>query len=360
MDLRKSLLLALGATLLTTGCPGRDDPEDAGTDGGCIGVCTADGGQDAGPNPCAGVSNDGGTVNLYQLREMLPCGQIVTVPNVVVHSITRIEDGGNGSSEAEFYVGAPDDAGVGIFVHKFFNDNPRDYSPLVGDRVNLKGFRYENYVTNNPGGQQHTQHRFGYRHEVGGQFYADGGSGKLQVSFVAEGVPVHVLELTNRAEFAADDGKKTPHDELRGARVHIPGPLYITDEAPSFMLRYNHDLKRPVGEQVFLDPSRDNYEGYVLTDGIVLADTFIRSSCNYRRLAVDAGGEPNQVVFPDGISGVWDSYTMVPFYTCVTGQFYTCVKPGFIPLEDGGYLSDRINVIWPTDCNDVDGGQLVP
>jgi len=85
MDVRKTLLFALGATLLTTACgPGRSNP-DAGPDGGCIGACSEDAGQDAGPNPCASVSRDGGVVSLEQLRTLPPCGQVVTLTNVVVH-----------------------------------------------------------------------------------------------------------------------------------------------------------------------------------------------------------------------------------------------------------------------------------
>jgi len=268
---------------------------------------------------------------------------------------------------------AADAGGPGVMVHKYFNDNPRDYSPQKGDLLKVTGFHYENYVTRN--GQQHTTHRFGYRREVGGQFYADGGSGKLQIVYLDDKRPVHTLLIENPEEFSADGGTAAPHDELRGARVHFPGPVSITDPTPTFMIRYNNDLTQPEGQQYFVDTSREYYEGYVLSNGVVVADAFIRGkfddldsdgvkdpdeqfSCNFRLKAAEAS-VGSQVVFPEGVSGVWDSYTMVPFYTCAGGaQFYTCTEPGYIPSEDGGYLSDRINVLWPTHCDDLDGGAL--
>lgn len=366
MSVRLNVVGLFAAAALISACgPDRITEEDAGQDAGCTGACNADGGPDGGgENLCADVSMDGGVVTLEELRNLQPCGQVVTVLSAVVHTVDFASDSGFApfaDISAEFYVGKNADAGEGpgVFVDKYFSDLQTTYKPEVGHRVQVKGFLYEKFNRNS--GRPNTENRVGYRLEIGAQHNVDGGPGKLSVTFLSANNSA--AEAIVDSSYSAQNGTVAARPDRLGSRVYLPGPVYVANAEPSFMLRYNYDQRRDAGEQVFLDLTRDNYEGFVLDNGVVVADYKIRSSddsCgDYRERALPLGD--GGFYFPNGIRGVWETFAMQPFTNCAGGaQFYTCAPASYIPDVDGGFLTSHINVIVPQDCEfDADGGQPV-
>lgn len=347
--------LFAAATLITACGPDRITEEDGGQDAGCTGACNEDAGQDGGGTDalCANVSNDGGTVTLDELRALPACGQIVYVPNVVVHTVTFERDSGT-DFQAEFYVGPSDGgSGPGVFVDKFYSDAPTNYLPKSGHKVNLRGFLYENYRRDV--GIQHTSNMIGYRREVGAQFGADGGAGKLQITFLNANNPVDVITVDE--SFSAQGGTVAARPEYLGRRVHFPGPVYVQDATPLYMREWNLRPSADGGQELYVKEGRNYWQGYELTGGVVVHDRPFRFDCgDYRQMAADAGD--GKLFFPDGVSGVWETYTMSLYVDECPGStdYKDCMRPGFIPAEDGGVLTTHINVIVPFDCNDVDGG----
>lgn len=377
----RALAWSVAAALASCG-PSGPPGDDAGIDAGCTGVCGTDAGSDGGAaqqGACAAVPLDGGTVTFAQLRQLPACGQWVTVQNVVVHTVDfAIDSGTPGSADisAEFYVGTPADAGPGpgVFIDKFFSDLPTSYRPAVGDRLDVQGFLYERF--NKTSGRPHSEHRLGYRRELGAQFNVDGGPGKLVLTRL-EGTGVTAVARVD-ASYSARNGTARPHPNTLGSRVFIPGPVYVADPAPSFMLRYSLDATDGGPGRVFLDTTRDNYEGFVLDNGVVIADYRVRGSSpecrDYRQQAADAG--PGRFFFPNGIQGIYETYTMVPLIGqrqaladggvttvqgasgCPGGQhFFTCLPSGWIPSADGGVLTTHLHVVVPQNCtSDLTGG----
>lgn len=384
MQLRNSVFQAAALATLLVACGGRDGNPDGG-DAGCIGVCNNDGGQDAGGDGgvCSGIPADMGTVTVEQLRAMPVCGQKVTVRNVVVNHINFVYDAGfparcttAGASESEFWVAAGDGGAGGFYVNKYCDDAPAAYVPELGHKLIVSGYLYEPFAKSFPKrGPPHSQDRTGYRLEVGAQSEADPsvpfGTNTMTLTGLSGGNAF--MTAAPDETWSSDGGAVIAHDEMRGTRVHIPGPVYLEDAAPTFMLRYNAEYT-DAGSPLYLKSGRNNYFGFTVSGGIPIFDALTRLTssgtppkghttvCDWRSHYATDGGS-NRLVFPEGITGVWDSVTMVPFVDhCPDGgtAFVDCVPSGYIPDVDGGLLGDRINAVYVTDCADYGDAGFVP
>jgi hypothetical protein len=126
--------------------------------------------------------------------------------------------------------------------------------------------------------------------------------------------------------------------------VKIDGPLTVTDLNPEALHRVSA-----------LGAADTRYNGFQLSNGILVNNfrTFDGaktedggvSHCDVRWIIGDGG----TVSFPNGIVGVWDTYTMA---SCTDGgtTLTSCFNnKGTIPgVPDSGYT----NVLYPTDCAD--------
>jgi hypothetical protein len=344
-----SILLAV----FGLGCGAFGGGADGGVDlnPGCVGVCNPGSNTDGGLEArCAGVALDGGVLTLEALRTLPACRQAVILREVVVHTVrskrSRVSQVTGGTQwQGDFWVGEPD-GGRGIFVQKYFTDAPETYEPRVGDVVSVTGFLTElqDGRSQNPG----SLHRDGYRRALTSAFAVDGGSARLEIGVLASGHPVRAL-APSPSELGADGGRYAARPDLLGARVGLPGPLTLTHATPPSMLRYS----RTDAGVVYLNASsadggvRDVVNGFEVTGGVLVDDGATHASCPWRWVVSDGG----TVVFPQGISGVWDTYTQVPEVECAIGPDYArCLEAGFIPGPDGRPVTRVLHVVIPTDC----------
>jgi hypothetical protein len=127
-----------------------------------------------------------------------------------------------------------------------------------------------------------------------------------------------------------------------GARVKIDGPLTIANPSPEAFRR------------ISAVPNDTRYFGYELSNGVLVNNFRVFegarledggvSHCDLRAAVLDGG----TVTFPNGIIGVWDTYTHA---SCVDGGTDSqCFKNrGNVPGTDAGNYT---NVLYPTDCAD--------
>jgi hypothetical protein len=262
----------------------------------------------------------------------------VEVRDVVVTAVESSFLGSLGDSQARFWVADTRDNRQGLWIQKDFTDIPRTYEPRVGDLLSIQGF-YRNNFDN--------VDRSGYRRFMGeasnASVRADGGI--LRIVVIDGGVtvpqPVTAMPMFGNAM----NGNARPNPELGGVRVFIPGSLTLTNAQPTALTRIASD--RTVA----------GFNGFEVTGGILVNNfnTFGTTRdggtprCDWRVAALDGG----TVTFPNGISGIWDTYTHAP---CLDG---TCARnqPGY---RDAGYVPGATNnsftyVLYPIDCTELQG-----
>lgn len=233
---------------------------------------------------------------------------------------------------ASFWVADPSRPTDGLYVSKHCGDTPGDLQVSVGDVVDLDGF---------VGREKSFTDREGYRIVL-----------KSQYDFLpAAARPGLPLVVSKRGTMAppgdvpvspgfgdARGGAELPGASYAGVRVHIPGPLELVDPRPAALRRLGGDG----GSEMFF--------GFELTGGVLVNDfKTYRSTgadggagCNWRAVAADGGS----VVFPDGVRGIWDTYTHAP---CENGGTAgNCRRlAGAIPgLPDAGFTF----ILYPMDC----------
>src|SRR5215469_7332633 len=111
----------------------KDGGEDLHEDGG-----NQDGGNPDGGHPSSLICDGGIVYTLGQLRNVSADGRCVSVNNVVVQAIWQRTDGGAPSSQ--FWVVDPNDHTQGIFVDKSATDEQIEYSPQLGDKLDINAF----------------------------------------------------------------------------------------------------------------------------------------------------------------------------------------------------------------------------
>lgn len=345
-------LKTLGAAVLVAtaliGCSGRDEPApDAGPDNGCTGACNpSDGGMDkpdGGARQCPAPDGQGrGPVGI--LRDTGAQGQAVKLERLIVTVIDSTSRGSQGDYRAYFWAVDPCFPREGIYVDKFYSDAVTNYLPQVGDEVTIEGlYRRYNAIASDA-----DEAHYAYRPVLKNDFRlgAPGVTGKLTVT--RTGTAPVPEDLTVPPGFGnAEGGVAKANPEYGGARVHVPGPLSITQANP------------PALKQRPENPEHGAYLGFEVTGGVLVSNdkTFGvtldggNPRCDWRNVVKDGG----TVSFPNGIRGVWDTYSFVP---CADGGFTlpdggTASNCSF-SARDAGYIpgtnNDYTYILYPQDC----------
>jgi hypothetical protein len=327
MQLRKTLGAAVLLATAIMGCSGREDPEPDAGPNGCTGVCNqndggTDGGPDAGPRVCPQPDSQGrGPIG--QLRATGTQGQAVTLQNVVVVGVDDTTRGNQGDYISQFWVVDPCFKNEGLWVDKFYTDAPTTYDPKIGDELTIQGvFRRINAIgsdVNASNSERQVKTRNAHRPSLKSAFGLPNVSGNLVIT--KTGTVAVPADTTVPAGFGnANGGAAVPNPEYGGSRVHIPGPVSITNANPTAL------KQRPE------NPESNVYLGFEVTGGVLVSnyktfgETFDGGTprCDWRNVVNDGGS----VSFPNGIRGVWDTYSHVP-----------CADGGFTNPADGGTFS---------------------
>jgi hypothetical protein len=337
---------ALLATAALAGCDGRDEPGGDPQDAGCTGVCsTPDSGTDAGANNCPAAVDGVGPIG--QLRATGTRGQPTKLEGLVVVDVTNTFKGSQGDWIAQFWVAHPCFPTEGIYVDKFYTDAVKNYEPKVGDVVTVEGLfrRYTANASDTDSGNK--RFREAYRPVIKSSFAlgVPGATGNLVITKTGE-----VARLADNAVPSgfgdAKGGTVQANPGFAGSRVHIPGPITITNAKPLAL------KARPE------EPTHEQYFGFEVNGGILVNNHKTFAACDYRAAVMDGG----TVTFPNGIRGVWDTYTHVPCTDGGTqtssdgGTFFRCdvYGDGKVPGTEQPYT----HVLYPQNCHtDLDAGQ---
>ncbi|MDP1824704.1 MAG: hypothetical protein Q8L48_15725 [Archangium sp.] len=247
---------------------------------------------------------------------------------------------------ASFWVADQNNAQFGIWVEKFRCDGDVDYFPQVGDIVNISGIiGFESSFQQQEGFRIMIKSEFDYIPSKPSGYVCDLSSTPPCEPFVIEKVgtmaPLPVVDVP--ITFGANGAIKA-EPTYSGVRVRIAGPLTIGDIDPMALKR------------ISALPNDTRYFGFGLSNGVLVNNfrTFEGatvedggvSHCDVRYVVGDGG----TVTFPNGIVGVWDTYTHA---TCTDGgtSLTSCFNNrGTVPgAPDANYT----NVLYPTDCSDL-------
>ncbi|QSQ16627.1 hypothetical protein [Myxococcus landrumensis] len=353
MQLRKTLgaaaLVATAVMASVAGCSGRDDGDNEPTpDAGCSGACGQDAGTDAGSDAgsrvCPPAQNGLGPIG--NIKANGKRGDIIDLDNVVVTAVKDFDKGDQGDFIARFWVVDPCFPMEGIYVDKFYKDKASaaapDFQPAVGDVVRIKGW-FRRFNANGRDGAPEL--REAYRPVIKSTYL-------LNVSGVTVGDMIVAKKETDRqilpdnevaAGFGnADSGKEKPNADFAGLRVHIPGPLSVTNVRPPSMKSQPDN------------PTNTTYLGIEVTGGILVSTSKTYRSDNCKIMeTVDDGGT---VTFPKGIRGVWETFTNVQ---CSDAGTTTTLPDGGTSTRcnaygDGvvpGTTNNFTYVLHPMDCD---------
>ncbi len=284
----------------------------------------------------------------------------VTLQNVVVTAISFARasaastncallapDGTAGKGvNASFWVADQNAPDKGVWVEKFRCDGDIDYFPQIGDVLNVNGII---------GFESSFQQQEGYRVMVKSEFdfipskpmgYVCALSSTppcepFEVHKVGTMAPVSVIDVPTTFGMG---GAIKAEPTSAGTRIKIAGPLTVANANPAAFQKltasatdttyYGFELSNGV-----LVNSFRTYEGATLEDGGV-------SHCDVRNTINDGGS----VSFPNGIVGVWDTYTHASCTDGGTNLFGCFNNRGSVPgAPDANYTY----VLYPTDCADL-------
>ncbi len=238
-------------------------------------------------------------------------------------------DTGTKGVNASFWVVDPSHPKDGLFVTKFRCDVPSDYSPTVGDVLDLTG-----YV----GREVPYADREAYRVELKDQY--DFLVTKPATCTLQSTPPCTPLAIVKQGTASPPTGypafsvlgELQARPDLLGARITLSGALYISSATPLALKRTS------------ALPNDQHYYGFQLPTGALINDSHTRAlGCDYRAQALDGGG----LVTFTSITGVWDTYSNAP---CADGGVAgICFRnAGFVPGTDAGYT----HVLYPITCAD--------
>ncbi|NVJ28119.1 MULTISPECIES: hypothetical protein [Myxococcus] len=347
MQLRKTLgaaaLITTAVFASVAGCSGRDDGDgetpDSGT--GCTGACGTDSGTDAGtdagtgPQGCPSPLPAEGPIGA--LRTAGERGQQVTLANVVVTAVSNVSRGSAGDFIARFWVVNPCFPNEGLYIDKFYTDPTTNYEPVVGDVLTVSGL-FRRFAAD--AGDNTPSTRDAYRAVLKNDFLlaVPGSTGRLTITKHSSGPAL--ADVAVPAGFGNSEGGATkPNPQFAGARVHIPGPLTITNAQPLAM------KQRPE------DPDSGTYLGFEVTGGVLVGNYKTFGTCDLRATVEDGG----TVTFPNGIRGVYETFSNPPCLDGTTtttadgGSSFRCNAngPGIIP----GTANDYTYVVYPMNCD---------
>jgi hypothetical protein len=309
-----------------------------GGGGGTIGGGTGGGSMGGGTGGGSSFAWDGGTT-IDAVRGARFCTENVTVENVIVSGIEYEKQGSQGDWLSQFWVQDLNDPRRGMYVDKFYTDLPGPLRVKVGDVLTLKGYVKRQSAYND---------RRAYRFTFGNQ-YGCGSSltGKLEITVVDAGTPA--INMVTLPFGDAQNGNARPNPEYGSTRVSIPGPLVLTNPAPTAFRRISQRANDTTvyGFEVSGGILVNNFATYDIRH----SDGGVTVRCDWRAIAADAGN--GTVVFPNGISGIWDTYSHAP---CRDGG--TSCPDGFSNRDSGivpGTNNEYTYVLYPTSCEDLPG-----
>jgi len=329
--------------------------------GSCQMIGGTGGGSGAGGGSGTGGGGEVDAGQVAALKAGMFCGtSAVRIVGAVVVAVQGTTLQGTNVRQ-NFWVVEPSSPQNGLYVFKDYTDTVEDINgggPVtslalqVGDLVNIDGHMTrifpDSFINN------------------GAEAY------RYQMSELCNGMPMRIL-LTGTATPPADimaaspfglnpDGGKPKGNfvsdqrpgviqPMAGVRVHIPGPLTLSNPYPPEMVRINNPATS-FGFEV----SGANVPAGVLVRTQNTFGTFPDGGprCDYGRMVADGG---RMVAFPQGIRGVWDTFSQ----TGCTNGTTTCSGIG---SRDAGIVpglgSNYTFAIFPIDCNDLAGAVVTP
>ncbi len=241
--------------------------------------------------------------------------------------------GTRGDSQAKFWVQDLRDNRQGLYIRKDYTDLPNNYQPVIGQVLSIRGY----YQT-----QSVTFDRDAYRRHLGEgcSTAVRNDGGVLIITVTDSGVPS--IPVTAPVGFGdALNGTARPNPELASNRVFISGPVSLINATPSPLSR------------IGIDAGVEGFNGFEITGGVLVNNfaTFGTTRdggsvrCDWRAIAADGG----TVTFPNGLTGIWDTYSHAP---CIGDE--NCAfrrDAGQVPFANNTFTY----VLYPTDCNELQG-----
>jgi hypothetical protein len=334
-------MVALVAVCGVFGCESRSDCKSTGTCPDGTGGGGGSSGTGAGTGTGGGMAQvDGGNMTsdggvrtfttVADARKAKYCVDKIELTQVVVTAV----DSANPTGTRTFWIADKADSKKGLYVFIGGSDMV-SYVPAVGDVLNIKGYL---------GTVQDYFERIGRRQQLRSGCSTTSAI-KIQVEKTGTQSPLPDNPAPAGFGTTTDGGTYGANRELESTRVSIPGPLTLSDDSPLVFRRItpSGNSSTAYGFEV---------KGSAVPDGILVNNykTFGQSPtdggtprCDFRAIARDGG----MVTFPNGISGVWDTYTNAP---CNDDK---CDRndAGFVPGTD----LRTTNVLYPLDCNDLKG-----
>jgi hypothetical protein len=348
-----SAALFIACAALVACGPARPGP-DGGSGGGSGGSGGSGGGAGGGSG---GSGGDGGALpETIAAAKGTMYPSHVALKNVVVTAVdfarasaasTNCPGSSSKGVNATFWVADQANAQAGIYVDKFRCDGDVDYFPVIGDVLDIEGMvAFESQF----------EERIAYRVILKSQFTLIPGKSGLACT-LADSPPCQPLIIAKKGTMAALNdnvapagfgdamgGLVKPNPQYGGARVSIAGPLSLTNANPPALKRVTANA----GDTVHF--------GFEVTGGVLVNNSFTRSTqadggpgCDWRAYVNDGG----TVTFPNGIRGVWDTYSHTP---CADGgtDYFNCFNlKGQVPgTPDANYTY----VLYPMNCaSDLQG-----
>ena len=334
-----------------------------GTGGGVTGGGT--GGGVTGGGTGGGVTGGGGGTGIpttIQAAKASTFPTRVNLQGVVVTAISfaRVSGSANNCTHlandgglskgvnASFWVADPNNSQFGIWVSKFRCDGDVDYFPRVGDVLNISGIiGFESSFTQQDGYRIRVKSEYDFIPSKPAGYVCElTSTPTCEPLTITRTGSIAPLPVVNVPSTFGGNGATKSDPTYSGVRVHIAGPLTVTNANPTPMHRvsalgaadttyYGYQLSNGV-----LVSTARTFDGYALEDGGV-------SHCDVRWVVNDGGS----VSFANGIVGVWDTYTHA---SCTDGGTnpYSCFNNrGSIPGDPAD--ANFTNVLYPTDCSDL-------
>ncbi len=347
------------------GCPmgggiGAGGGSGGGTTGGGMGGGTTTGGGTGGGTTTGGGTGGGstgggmGTATTVQAAKASTYPAKVQLQGVVVTAISFARRSGAGACAgasspgvtADFWVADPASPENGVWVQKFRCDGDIDYLPAVGDVLNISGvIGFESPFEQRVASRIMVKSEFDFiPSKPQGYVCALSSTPPCEPFVVTKTGTMSPLPVVDQPSTFGAAGFRA-EQALKGARIKIAGPLTVASITPEAL--------HQVSAQGANDP---RYFGFELSNGVLVNDFRIFngaqledggvSSCDVRFVVADGG----TVSFPNGITGVWDTYAFAPCLDGGTDIFRCFAGRGTVPPSpDSGYT----NVLYPTDCADL-------
>ncbi len=352
----------VGITCPTGGGIGAGGGSGGGSTGGGSGGGTVGGGGGTTGGGSGGGSTGGGAGGGMGMPTTVQAAKASTYPakvslqGVVVTAISfaRPSTSANlcaGTSSAgvtaDFWVADPASPQHGVWVQKFRCDGAVDYFPAVGDVLNVNGvIGFESPFEQRVASRIMVKSEFDFiPNKPMGYTCALTSTPPCEPFVVTKTGTMSPLPIVDQPTTFGAAGFRA-EQALKGARIKIAGPLTVSTITP------------PALRQISALGANDNrYFGFELSNGVLVNDFRIFdgaqledggvSRCDVRFVVGDGG----TVSFPNGITGVWDTYAFAPCLDGGTADIFRCFagRGTVPPSPDSGYT----NVLYPTDCADL-------